>query len=181
MPVWHSIYLTYVHLLSLKLLFGASSCLFSAVSLDQLGADVRVMTDTFQMAVGELVKDQDNIQLRDFVIETEEKVNDIKERFQMAEDTYHRVVKFYGEDPKTAQPGQFFNEFSRFIAAYKVNSRLSTSVCIIDYSYCLACCQLPLSCFVFLVFLPFVFSLISVISSSFSHSLDISTYTHFLF
>ena len=89
------------------------------VSLDQLGTDVRVMAETFQLAVGELVKDQDNIQLRDFVIATEEKINDLKGRFQMAEDTYHRVVRFYGEDPKMAQPGQFFNEFSRFIAAYK--------------------------------------------------------------
>ena len=93
----------------------------SAVSLDQLGTDVRVMAETFQMAMGELVKDQDNIQLREFVIETEEKVNDLKDRFQMAEDTYHKVVRFYGEDPKATEPGPFFNEFARFIAAYKVS------------------------------------------------------------
>ena len=99
--------------------------MFSAVSLDQLGTDVRVMVETFQLAVGELVKDQDNIQLREFVIETEEKINDLKDRFQMAEDTYHKAVRFYGEDPKTTEPGPFFNEFSRFIAAYKVSCRWS--------------------------------------------------------
>jgi len=115
------------------------SCMCSAVSLDQLGADVRVMAETFQLAVGELVKDQDNIQLRDFVIATEEKINDLKDRFQMAEDTYHKVVRFYGEDPKMAQPGQFFNEFSRFIAAYKVSSR--RGLCIIYSLYMSACCH----------------------------------------
>ena len=101
----------------------------SVVSLDQLGTDVRVMAETFQLAVGELVKDQDNIQLRDFVIATEEKINDLKDRFQMAQDTFQQVVRFYGEDPKTTQPGQFFNEFSRFIAAYKVRS--VWSLCVI--------------------------------------------------
>ena len=103
----------------------APFCMFSAVSLDQLGTDVRVMVETFQLAVGELVKDQDNIQLREFVIETEEKINDLKDRFQMAEDTYHKAVRFYGEDPRTTEPGPFFNEFSRFIAAYKVSCRWS--------------------------------------------------------
>ena len=125
----------------------AYSCMCSAVSLDQLGTDVRVMAENFQLAVGELVKDQDNVQLRDFVIETEKKINDLKDRFQMAEDTYHKVVKFYGEDPKTTQPGQFFNEFSRFIAAYKASSRWS--LCSL---YISTCYHSPIFLFIFLLF-----------------------------
>ena len=130
-----------------------------AVSLDQLGTDVRVMADTFQLAVGELVKDQDNIQLRDFVIATEEKINDLKDRFQMAKDTYYKVVRFYGEDPKMTQPGQFFNEFSRFVAAYKVSSR--RGLCTIYSLYMSACCRSPRSLTLFTCIpppIPFVCS-----------------------
>ena len=147
----------------------AYSCMCSAVSLDQLGTDVRVMAENFQLAVGELVKDQDNVQLRDFVIETEKKINDLKDRFQMAEDTYHKVVKFYGEDPKTTQPGQFFNEFSRFIAAYKASSRWS--LCSL---YISTCCHSPL----FLFYLPLIPTLTSIISCchrfSLTHSVSLT-------
>ena len=80
----------------------------------------------------ELVKDrQNNVQLREFVLETEEKVRDLKDRFQMAEDTYRKVVGFYGEDPETTEPGPFFNEFARFIAAYKVSVEVELTAQII--------------------------------------------------
>ena len=36
----------------------------------------------------------------------------LKDRFQMAEDTYHKVVRFYGEDPKTTEPGPLIKEVS---------------------------------------------------------------------
>ena len=80
------------------------------------------MTDQFNSAVEELVLSQDNLTLRDFVLQTEAKIKDLKKHFHVAEETYLKAVTFFGEDPKTVQPGPFFNEFLRFNNAYKVRT-----------------------------------------------------------
>ena len=98
--------------------------LLYSVSLDQLTVDVKNVSEGFQLAMGEVVKNQDNTKLRDFVIAAEEKVTELKDTLKMAEETFHRAVKFFGEDPKTTNPGPFFSEFDRFITAYKVYLRL---------------------------------------------------------
>jgi hypothetical protein len=89
------------------------------ISLEQLTTDVKLVSDGFQVAMGELVNNQENMKLRDFVIGAEEKVKQLKETLKMAEETFHKAVKFFGEDTKGTQPGPFFTEFDRLVVAYK--------------------------------------------------------------
>ena len=102
------------------------------VSLEQLTVDVKNVSEGFQLAMGEVVKNQENTKLRDFVIAAEDKVTELKDRLKMAEETFHRAVKFFGEDPRTTNPGPFFSEFDRFITAYKVHVWL---LCILNVQY----------------------------------------------
>ena len=81
---------------------------------------MKLVSDGFQVAMGELVNNQENMKLRDFVIGAEEKVKQLKETLKMAEETFHKAVKFFGEDTKGTQPGPFFTEFDRLVVAYKV-------------------------------------------------------------
>nr|WAW84859.1 formin-like 1 [Halisarca dujardinii] len=89
------------------------------ISLEQLSTDVRAVSDVFQVSRDELLNNQGNAKLREFVFSAEDKVKQLKETMKLAEETFHRAVKYFGEEPKSTQPSTFFSEFDRLIKAYQ--------------------------------------------------------------
>ncbi|XP_033103480.1 formin-like protein 2 isoform X3 [Anneissia japonica] len=91
----------------------------SAVSLDNLKADIHQLKQGMQECKREFAVNSENSLLRDFLINSEEKLKKIEIEGNKATEAYSEVVVYFGENPKMCPPTEFFPMFSRFASAYK--------------------------------------------------------------
>ncbi|XP_076094984.1 formin-like protein 3 isoform X3 [Mytilus galloprovincialis] len=57
--------------------------------------------------------------LKDFLSNSEEKLKKLQSDQKTAQDAYHRVVEYFGENPRTVAPNTFFSQFVRFVNSFK--------------------------------------------------------------
>ncbi|XP_033762894.1 formin-like protein isoform X1 [Pecten maximus] len=57
--------------------------------------------------------------LKEFLQNSEEKLRKLQSDVKTAQDSYKRVVEFFGENPRTVSPQTFFSQFVRFVGAFK--------------------------------------------------------------
>lgn len=57
--------------------------------------------------------------LKDFLANSEDKLRKLLSDVKTAQDSYKRVVEYFGENPRTVSPSTFFSQFVRFVNAFK--------------------------------------------------------------
>ncbi|XP_048756129.2 formin-like protein isoform X3 [Ostrea edulis] len=57
--------------------------------------------------------------LKDFLSSSEDRLKKLQADIKTAEDAYKRVVEFFGENPRTCSPTNFFSQIVRFVAGFK--------------------------------------------------------------
>ena len=59
--------------------------------------------------------------LKDFLNNSEEKLRKLLSDVKTAQDSYKRVVEYFGENPRSVSPSTFFAQFVRFVNAFRVS------------------------------------------------------------
>ncbi|XP_021376267.1 formin-like protein CG32138 isoform X2 [Mizuhopecten yessoensis] len=95
----------------------------AVVSLENILTDVHDLEKGMESTKREFdarkhARDQPPI-LKDFLQNSEEKLKKLQGDVKTAQDSYKRVVEFFGENPRTVSPQTFFSQFVRFVGAFK--------------------------------------------------------------
>ncbi|XP_067291417.1 formin-like protein 1 [Pseudorasbora parva] len=90
------------------------------VSLDSILADVRSLEKGMEVVRKELHKQKDSAVLRNFMSNNGSLLDSVVKDSKSAQEMYHSVVEYFGENPKSTPPSVFFPVFTRFIKAYKL-------------------------------------------------------------
>uniref|UniRef100_A0A672L013 Formin like 1 n=1 Tax=Sinocyclocheilus grahami TaxID=75366 RepID=A0A672L013_SINGR len=90
------------------------------VSLDSILADVRSLEKGMEVVRKEYLQQKDSAVLTNFMSKNGSLLDSVVKDSKTAEEVYHSVVEYFGEDPKSTPPSVFFPVFARFIKAYKV-------------------------------------------------------------
>ncbi|XP_062388254.1 formin-like protein 1 [Sardina pilchardus] len=90
------------------------------VSLDGVLQDVRGLERGMEVTKKEFLVQDDNKELKEFVKFNSEKLEALNKDGKAAQEAFVSVVEYFGENPKTTQPSQFFTLFHRFSKAYQV-------------------------------------------------------------
>lgn len=91
----------------------------SAVSLENLISDISSLSKGMTLCKREFAQQSDNTNLRDFLLNNEEKVKKVELDLKNAKDAFSEVVGYFGENPRTLPPSVFFALFHRFSTAVK--------------------------------------------------------------
>ncbi|KAI4878563.1 hypothetical protein NFI96_021151, partial [Prochilodus magdalenae] len=89
------------------------------VSLDGVLQDVRALERGMEGTKKEFLVQDDIPALKEFVKVNSDLLDSLVKDGKTAQEAYVSVVEYFGENPKTTQPSQFFPLFVRFIKAYK--------------------------------------------------------------
>ncbi|KAL7850256.1 hypothetical protein SRHO_G00196050 [Serrasalmus rhombeus] len=89
------------------------------VSLDGVLQDVRALERGMEGTKKEFLVQDDIPALKEFVKVNSDPLDSLVKDGKTAQEMYVSVVEYFGENPKTTQPSQFFPIFVRFIKAYK--------------------------------------------------------------
>uniref|UniRef100_A0A8C2L209 Formin like 1 n=1 Tax=Cyprinus carpio TaxID=7962 RepID=A0A8C2L209_CYPCA len=90
------------------------------VSLDSILADVRSLEKGMDVVRKEFLQQKDSAVLTNFMSNNGSLLDSVVKDSKTAEEVYHSVVEYFGENPKSTPPSVFFPVFARFIKAYKV-------------------------------------------------------------
>ncbi|KAJ8314369.1 hypothetical protein KUTeg_008930 [Tegillarca granosa] len=95
----------------------------AVVSMENVTTDVHELEKGMELTKREYEarkssRDQPMI-LKDFLINSEEKLKKLLGDVKTATDSYKRVVEYYGESPRSVSPTTFFSQFVRFVNAFK--------------------------------------------------------------
>ncbi|XP_016380552.1 formin-like protein 1 [Sinocyclocheilus rhinocerous] len=90
------------------------------VSLDSILADVRSLEKGMAVVRKEFLQQKDSAVLTNFMSNNSSLLDSVVKDSKTAEEVYHSVVEYFGEDPKSTPPSVFFPVFARFIKAYKL-------------------------------------------------------------
>ncbi|RXN24699.1 formin 1 [Labeo rohita] len=90
------------------------------VSLDSILADVRSLEKGMEVVRKEYLQQKDSAVLTDFTSKNGSLLDSVVKDSKTAEEVYHSVVEYFGENPKSTSPSVFFPVFARFIKAYKL-------------------------------------------------------------
>uniref|UniRef100_A0AAR2JIW1 Formin-like 1a n=1 Tax=Pygocentrus nattereri TaxID=42514 RepID=A0AAR2JIW1_PYGNA len=93
------------------------------VSLDGVLQDVRALERGMEGTKKEFLVQDDIPALKEFVKVNSDPLDSLVKDGKTAQEMYVSVVEYFGENPKTTQPSQFFPIFVRFIKAYKVTEQ----------------------------------------------------------
>ena len=58
--------------------------------------------------------------MKDFVERSKSKFEELQVKYTSMEVAYKDVVSYFGEDPKTTKPDEFFGNFKTFISSFQV-------------------------------------------------------------
>uniref|UniRef100_A0AAR2K4B6 Formin-like 1a n=1 Tax=Pygocentrus nattereri TaxID=42514 RepID=A0AAR2K4B6_PYGNA len=94
------------------------------VSLDGVLQDVRALERGMEGTKKEFLVQDDIPALKEFVKVNSDPLDSLVKDGKTAQEMYVSVVEYFGENPKTTQPSQFFPIFVRFIKAYKVKQEI---------------------------------------------------------
>ncbi|XP_017348031.1 formin-like protein 1 [Ictalurus punctatus] len=89
------------------------------VSLDGVLQDVRALERGMEGTKKEFMVQDDIVALKEFVKVNSALLDSLVKDGKTAQEAYVSVVEYFGENPKTTQPSQFFPLFVRFVKAYK--------------------------------------------------------------
>ncbi|KAK7123411.1 hypothetical protein R3I93_021740 [Phoxinus phoxinus] len=90
------------------------------VSLDSILADVRSLEKGMDVIRKEFHQQKDSAVLTNFMSNNGSQLDTIVKDSKTAQEMYHSVVEYFGENPKSTPPSMFFPVFARFIKAYKL-------------------------------------------------------------
>uniref|UniRef100_A0A8C2KX11 Formin like 1 n=1 Tax=Cyprinus carpio TaxID=7962 RepID=A0A8C2KX11_CYPCA len=90
------------------------------VSLDSILADVRSLEKGMDVVRKEFLQQKDSAVLTNFMSNNGSLLDSVVKDSKTAEEVYHSVVEYFGENPKSTPPSVFFPVFARFIKAYKL-------------------------------------------------------------
>ncbi|KAG1944372.1 formin-like protein [Pimephales promelas] len=90
------------------------------VSLDSILADVRSLEKGMEVVRKEFQQQKDSAVLINFMSNNGSLLDTIVKDSKTAQEMYHSVVEYFGENPKSTPPSVFFPVFARFIKAYKL-------------------------------------------------------------
>ncbi|KAK7118699.1 hypothetical protein R3I94_022257 [Phoxinus phoxinus] len=90
------------------------------VSLDSIFADVRSLQKGMDVIRKEFHQQKDSAVLTNFMSNNGSQLDTIVKDSKTAQEMYHSVVEYFGENPKSTPPSMFFPFFARFIKAYKL-------------------------------------------------------------
>uniref|UniRef100_A0A9J8BZX8 Formin-like 1a n=1 Tax=Cyprinus carpio carpio TaxID=630221 RepID=A0A9J8BZX8_CYPCA len=90
------------------------------VSLDSILADVRSLEKGMDVVRKEFLQQKDSAVLTNFMSNNGSLLDSVVKDSKTAEEVYHSVVEYFGENLKSTPPSVFFPVFARFIKAYKV-------------------------------------------------------------
>lgn len=65
-------------------------------------------------------KERQNVVLRDFLSNSEDKLKKLKADAKTAQETFKDCVEFFGESPRTTDANTFFSLLVRFTRSFKV-------------------------------------------------------------
>lgn len=92
------------------------------VSLENIMTDVHELEKGMEMTKKEYQtrKERDApTMLKDFLSNSDDKLRKLIADVKTAKDAYHRVVEYFGENPRMVSPTTFFAQFVRFVNAFK--------------------------------------------------------------
>ncbi|XP_026057310.1 formin-like protein 1 [Carassius auratus] len=90
------------------------------VSQDSILADVRSLEKGMEVVRREYLQQKDSAVLTNFMSSNGSLLDSVVKDSKTAEEVFHSVVEYFGEDPKSTPPSVFFPVFARFIKAYKL-------------------------------------------------------------
>ncbi|XP_052398069.1 formin-like protein 1 [Carassius gibelio] len=90
------------------------------VSLDSILADVGSLEKGMEVVRKEFLQQKDSTVLTNFMSSNGSLLDSLVKDCKTAEEVYHSVVEYFGEEPKSTPPSVFFPVFDRFIKAYKL-------------------------------------------------------------
>uniref|UniRef100_A0A9J8BCH8 Formin-like 1 n=1 Tax=Cyprinus carpio carpio TaxID=630221 RepID=A0A9J8BCH8_CYPCA len=90
------------------------------VSLDSILADVRSLEKGMDVVRKEFLQQKDSAVLTNFMSNNGSLLDSVVKDSKTAEEVYHSVVEYFGENLKSTPPSVFFPVFARFIKAYKL-------------------------------------------------------------
>ena len=102
-----------------------------AVSLENVMTDVQELYKGMELTRKEFElrkdfkDDKQNVVLKDFLGNAEEKLRRLRTEAKAAQDAFHECVEYFGESQTDANA--FFALFARFIKTYKVHPSISSS------------------------------------------------------
>ncbi|XP_016418142.1 formin-like protein 1 [Sinocyclocheilus rhinocerous] len=82
--------------------------------------DVRSLEKGMEVVRKEFLQQKDSAVLTNFMSNNGSLLDSVVKDSKTAEEVYHSVVEYFGEDPKSTPPSVFFPVFARFIKAYKL-------------------------------------------------------------
>ncbi|KTF82322.1 hypothetical protein cypCar_00049266 [Cyprinus carpio] len=94
--------------------------MFLSVSQDSILADVRSLEKGMEVVRREYFQQKDSAVLTNFMSSNGSLLDSVVKDSKTAEEVFHSVVEYFGEDPKSTPPSVFFPVFARFIKAYKL-------------------------------------------------------------
>ncbi|XP_051537954.1 formin-like protein 1 isoform X1 [Myxocyprinus asiaticus] len=103
------------------------------VSLDSILADVLSLEKGMDVVCKEFQQQKDSAVLTNFLSNNSSLLDSVVKDSKTAQEVYHTVVEYFGENPKSTPPSVFFPVFIRFIKAYKLaeqeNEQRKKNVC----------------------------------------------------
>lgn len=66
-------------------------------------------------------KGSQNLVIKDFLMNSEEKLKKLKNDIKVAQDAFRECVEYFAESPRTTDANAFFALFVRFAKAFKVH------------------------------------------------------------
>lgn len=96
----------------------------SAVSIENITSDVENLNRGMNLIKQEYEARQPNppVSVVNFVTDHRDKVTKLTCDAKTAQESFEKVVGFFGETPKTISPDQFFSIILRFIREFKVSA-----------------------------------------------------------
>ncbi|XP_005091796.1 formin-like protein isoform X2 [Aplysia californica] len=95
----------------------------AVVSMENINTDIHELERGMELTKRESVLRKDSrdhpVILKDFLSNSEDKFKKLLADVKTAQDAYKKVVEFYGENPRSISPAQFFSQFVRFVASFK--------------------------------------------------------------
>lgn len=118
------------------------------LSLDSIAADVRLLEKGMEMVRKEFQQQKGGVVLTDFLSKNGALLDSVVKDSKTAQEVYHSVVEYFGENPKATPPSAFFPVFARFIKAYKLaeqeNTQRKKNISENEDSTYLAICERPM-------------------------------------
>uniref|UniRef100_A0A4W3HY45 Formin like 2 n=1 Tax=Callorhinchus milii TaxID=7868 RepID=A0A4W3HY45_CALMI len=91
----------------------------AAVSLDNVLLDVKELQRGMDLTKREHAMHEHNVILKEFINAHEGKLKKLQDDAKISQDAFDEVVKYFGENVKTAPPSVFFPVIVRFVKSYK--------------------------------------------------------------